>query len=208
MISKLLIMILLIWILSVSVVTYDLKKQNISSIMKIVWFLTVLYSGLFGVLIYYISGRNQISHDSNYRRSLRSTAHCFSGCGMGEILGIIIATIIGFSIISTGIFTFILAYLFGYLFNVIPLKIDGVSLRTAIEDSFYTESLSILVMEITAISIDLIISGGAGIMTPIFWIGLVISLIAGFIAAYPVNIALILSGVKQGMSSPKLDSLY
>lgn len=194
--------VLLLWSISLVILYFDIRKQEIGKVMKLVWFLTVLYSGIFGLSVYYYSGRNQIREDTDFRRSFRSTSHCFSGCGLGEITGIIISSMIGFSILVTGLFTFVLAYLFGYIFNVIPLLKSGESLKVAVEDSFYTESLSIFVMEITAISIDILISGGLGILEPMFWLGLIISLIAGFISSYPINFALIKLGIKEGMESP------
>jgi hypothetical protein len=197
---------LIIWlstvIIALSILYYDIRYQRISGIMKIVWVLTVLYSGFLGLGVYYYSGRNQIKNDSDFRRGLRSTSHCYSGCGLGEITGLVISSLIGLSLIYTAILTFSLAYVFGYSFNILPLMKDGENFVIALKDSFYTETLSIGVMEITAISVDLFISGGISILTPLFWIGLIISLSVGFVAAYPVNLILIKIGVKEGMSSP------
>jgi hypothetical protein len=37
---------------------------------------------------------------------------------------------------------------------------------------------------------------------PLFWSSLIISITAGLIAAYPVNVLLVYLGVKQGMGNP------
>jgi hypothetical protein len=63
------------------------RNQALPSLMKGVWTLVVLYSGPFGLAIYWYSGRTQISNDSLWWRGFRSTAHCYSGCGAGEVLG-------------------------------------------------------------------------------------------------------------------------
>lgn len=202
---------LLIWvivmILSESVLLYDLKKNNTQtpSLMKFVWLFTVFYSGFIGLIIYWKTGRKQISKDTIWRRGFRSVAHCYSGCGTGEAVGVIIA--VGVLALKSNILiaaaTFFFAYLFGYALTVGPLLQDGVSLKKALYDAFYTETASITVMEIVAISADIILAEGATMGDVRFWNSLIISLSLGLLAAYPVNLLLIRMGVKEGMMNPK-----
>jgi hypothetical protein len=199
-----------IWIvlvvISLGVLVYDMRKHNpgIMSFMKAVWFLTVLYSGPVGLIIYYYSGRKQIRQDSLWRRGFRSTAHCYSGCGAGEVAGVVIAA--GLLSLSTwwvaGI-TFLLAYVAGYAMTVGPLIQEGVGLKQALWDAFYSETASITVMEIVAIGTDIWLAGEATIGEPLFWSALAFSLTMGLIAAYPVNVLLVKFGVKEGMHNPK-----
>ncbi|WP_049943341.1 DUF4396 domain-containing protein [Halolamina sp.] len=72
---------------------------------------------------------------------MRSTAHCYSGCGLGEAMGVTIAA---------GIY----------------------------------------------------LAGEATIGDPVFWASLAVSLSIGFLAAYPINLALLHFGVKEGMGNP------
>ena len=58
-------------------------------------------------------------------------------------------------------------------------------------------------MELAAIGVDLWLAGRATIVEPLFWSSLVVSLTAGLVAAYPVNVMLIVLGVKEGMHSPR-----
>lgn len=58
-------------------------------------------------------------------------------------------------------------------------------------------------MEVTAIGVSLLLGRTAGIGDPLFWSSLVVSLSCGLIAAYPVNVALIRYGVKEGMMDPR-----
>jgi hypothetical protein len=67
------------------------KNAHLMPLMKLVWTLTVLYSGPLGLLIYRATGRKEIAADTLWRRSFRSVAHCYSGCGMGEIAGVVLA---------------------------------------------------------------------------------------------------------------------
>lgn len=187
-------------------VVYDLRTNNprIMSLMQWVWTLTTLYSGPLGLAVYYYSGRTQIARDSVWRRGFRSVAHCYSGCGAGEIIGLVISVgLFSLGNYGTAAVTFLLAYTFGYALTLGPLLQGGETFARAFKDTFYAETASIVVMEATAIGVDLWLGGGAGLGEPRFWSSLAISLSAGLFAAYPVNVALIHWGVKEGMMNPR-----
>ncbi|RRJ31413.1 DUF4396 domain-containing protein [Halocatena pleomorpha] len=197
---------ILLVVLSVGVLWWDIRKRNqaLPSLMKFVWTLTVLYSGPFGLAIYWYAGRTQISRDSLWRRGLRSDSHCYSGCGAGEIVGITIAQgILALSTLWVVAITFGFAYLFGYALNIGPLMQEGESFVQAAKDALLSETPSITIMEIAAITTDLLVAGTAGITSVLFWMALAFSLSIGFIAAYPVNAGLIAVGVKEGMMNPQ-----
>lgn len=185
---------------------YDLKNKNpqIMSLMKWVWGLTVLYSGPFGLAVYFYSGRKQIAHDSLWRRGFRSVAHCYSGCGAGEIIGVTIAAgILALGNWGVSIITFTLAYIAGFALTVGPLVQEGEDFNTALKDALYSETPSITVMEIVAIGTDLWLAGSAKFSDPLFWSSIIFSLTMGLLAAYPVNVLLVHWGVKEGMMNPK-----
>lgn len=184
----------------------DMSRNNrgIPPLMKGVWFFTVLYSGVIGLAGYFWSGRRQISTDSLWRRGFRSVAHCYAGCGAGEIVGVFIAA----GLMSLGqwgiaLITFVLAYVSGYALTVGPLVEDGVPLADAMKDAFTSETASITVMELTAVAVDLWVGGSSHLYDVRFWTALVVSLTAGLFAAYPVNILLVHFGVKEGMADPR-----
>ncbi|MFC6965086.1 DUF4396 domain-containing protein [Halocatena marina] len=197
---------ILLVLLSVSVLWWDIRKRNqvLPSMMKFVWTLTVLYSGPFGLAIYWYSGRTQISRDSFWRRGFRSDSHCYSGCGAGEIVGITLAQgILALSTLWVVLITFGFAYLFGYALNIGPLMQEGESFREAAKDALLSETPSITIMEIAAIGTDLLLAATVGMGSILFWMALAFSLSIGFIVAYPVNAGLITLGVKEGMMNPK-----
>ncbi|MDX1593604.1 MAG: DUF4396 domain-containing protein [Gammaproteobacteria bacterium] len=192
-------------VVSTLVVWIDLARFNPQThgLMRWVWLLTALYSGPIGLAVYYYSGRRQIARDSLWRRSFRSVAHCYSGCGAGEIIGLLLAVgVLALGNLGVSLMTFTFAYVLGFGLTVGPLMADGVPFRTAVRDSFVAETASITVMEVTAIGIDLWLSAGAGPSEPLFWTSMIFSLSAGFFAAYPVNVWLIHAGVKSGMGHP------
>lgn len=193
-------------VVCVAVLARDLRAKNghIMPLMKAVWLLTVAYSGPLGLAIYWTCGRKEIADDRLWRRSFRSVAHCYSGCGMGEIVGVVIAAgLLSLGNVGISITTFILAYVAGYTLTVGPLVQDGVAFPTALWDAVLSETPSIAVMEITAIGADLLIGGSSGVGDPLFWSALIVSLTLGLIAAYPVNLLLIHFGVKEGMMDPR-----
>ena len=113
---------------SVAAVVYDLRtNQDLASLMNVVWTLTVLYSGPLGLAVYWFAGRQQIARDSLWRRGVRSTAHCYSGCGAGEVTGVVLAAgVLALATTQTIALTFTLAYTFGMALTVGPLVQDGV----------------------------------------------------------------------------------
>lgn len=130
-------------------------------------------------------------------------SHCYSGCGTGEVLDISIAVgLFSFKTTGTVILTFASTYFVGYVLTVGPLMQEGVGLKEALWDAFYSETASITVMEIVASSVNLWLPGGAGTDDVLFWTGQAFSLTTGPIAAYPVNLALIYVGVKEGVMNP------
>lgn len=190
---------------SLAVLGWDLRTNNaaIASLMKFVWALTVLYSGPLGLAVYWYTGRSQIPHDSLWRRGFRSVAHCYSGCGAGEVFGVVLAAgILELGNLGVAAVTFACAYVAGFALTVGPLMQEGVGFGEAVADAFYSETPSITVMEIGAIGTDLWLAGGAHIGDVLFWTGLIFSLSIGLFVAYPVNVFLIHRGVKSGMQDP------
>jgi len=194
-------------VISQAILHGDLTRHNahLMPLMKFIWRLTVLYSSFIGLAIYFYSGRKEIPQDDLYRRGFRSVAHCYSGCGMGEVAGLMIA--VGLLNLSTPwvvALTFALAFAAGYALTILPLMQDGVPFSRAMRDALYSETASIAVMEIVAIGVDIWLSGDATLGEVRFWSSMLVSLSLGLLAAYPVNLLLIKQGVKAGMHSPKL----
>ena len=192
-------------VISLGVLWWDLREHNqvIGSLMKFVWTLTVAYSGPLGLAVYWYTGRTQINHDSLWKRGFRSTSHCYSGCGAGEVVGITLAQgLLGLGIVAVAGATFTFAYIFGFAMTVGPLMQDGVGFKEAMKDALWSETPSITLMEIAAIGTDLLLASEALITDVLFWLALAFSLSIGFLVAWPVNIALVSFGVKEGMSDP------
>jgi hypothetical protein len=130
------------------------------------------------------------------RLAFSATAHCLTGCAIGEVLGLVIGTILGWGNVATIALAVVLAFFFGYSLTMLPLLRSGLALATVLPIAFAADTLSITIMEIVDNLIILIIPGAmeAGLTSLLFWGSLAFALAVAFVAAFPVNRYLIVRG--------------
>ncbi len=130
------------------------------------------------------------------RLAFSATAHCLTGCAIGEVLGMIIGTALGWGNFATIALAIVLAFFFGYSLTMLPLLRSGMALATVLPLAFASDTLSITVMEIVDNLILLVIPGAmeAGLTSLLFWGSLAFALAVAFVAAFPVNRYLISRG--------------
>jgi Domain of unknown function (DUF4396) len=130
------------------------------------------------------------------RVAFSATAHCLTGCAIGEVLGLVIGTILGWDNVATIALAVVLAFFFGYSLTMLPLLRSGLALATVLPIAFAADTLSITVMEIVDNLILLIIPGAmeAGLTSLLFWGSLAFALAVAFMAAFPLNRWLIARG--------------
>ena len=136
------------------------------------------------------------SGSSLNRVAFSATAHCLTGCAIGEVLGLVIGTILGWGNAATIVLAVVLAFFFGYSLTMLPLLRSGLALATVLPLAFASDTLSITIMEIVDNLIVLVIPGAmdAGLGSLLFWGSLVFALAVAFVAAFPVNRWLIARG--------------
>jgi hypothetical protein len=130
------------------------------------------------------------------RLAFSATAHCLTGCAIGEVLGMVIGTALGWGNVATIALAVLLAFLFGYALTVIPLLRSGLALRSVLGLALASDTASITIMEIVDNAIMIAIPGAmdAGLSSPLFWGSLTFALVIAGIAAFPVNRWLIARG--------------
>ena len=130
------------------------------------------------------------------RLALGATAHCLTGCAIGEVLGVAIGTALGWGNLATIVLAVGLAFLFGYSLTMVPLLRAGLAVATAVPLALASDTLSIAVMEIVDNGVLLLVPGAmeAGLDEPLFWGSLAVALAVAFVAAFPVNRWLIARG--------------
>ena len=130
------------------------------------------------------------------RLAFSATAHCLTGCAIGEVLGMVIGTALGWGNLATIALAVVLAFFFGYSLTMLPLLRSGLALATVLPLAFASDTLSITIMEIVDNLIMLLIPGAmeAGLGSLLFWGSLAFALAVAFVAAFPVNRYLIARG--------------
>ena len=141
---------------------------------------------------------HQHAHDqgSLNRVAFSATAHCLTGCAIGEVLGVMIGTALGWGNLETILLAIALAFLFGYSLTMLPLLRAGLAFAAAVPLALASDTLSIAVMELVDNAILLVVPGAmeAGLDTALFWASLAFALLIAGICAYPVNRYLIARG--------------
>lgn len=138
-----------------------------------------------------------MSHGSGLNSMAASaTLHCLTGCAIGEILGLMIGTAAGLSNFATIVISIALAFVFGFSLSSLPLLNAGLTIGATLSVVVAADTLSITTMEIVDNITMAVIPGAmnAGLVNPLFWIGMAISLTIAFAAAYPVNRYLLTKG--------------
>ncbi len=130
------------------------------------------------------------------RLAFSATAHCLTGCAIGEVLGMIIGTALGWGNFATIALAIVLAFFFGYSLTMLPLLRSGMALAAVLPLAFASDTLSITIMEIVDNLVLLVIPGAmeAGLTSLLFWGSLAFALAVAFVAAFPVNRYLISRG--------------
>jgi Domain of unknown function (DUF4396) len=130
------------------------------------------------------------------RLAFQATAHCLTGCAIGEILGLVIATALGWGDIASIALAVALAFTFGYALTLIPVLRAGIPRRRAVRLAVASDTLSITTMELVDNAFILLVPGAmaAGLGDSLFWLSLGASLVIAFVATFPVNRWLIARG--------------
>jgi hypothetical protein len=134
--------------------------------------------------------------ESLTRSAVRATAHCLTGCAIGEVLGMVIATTLEWGNAASIAISVLLAFFFGYLLTLGPILRAGVPFRRAAGLTVASDTISIATMEVVDNAFILIVPGAlaAGLSDSLFWWSLLLSLAIAFVVAVPVNRSLIARG--------------
>ena len=126
----------------------------------------------------------------------RATAHCLTGCAIGEVLGMVLATWWGWANGPSIVLATVLAFAFGYGLTMRSVRTAGLTLGTAFRVALAADTVSILIMELMDNLVVLTVPGAldAGLTDLLFWASLAASLVVAFVVTVPVNKAMIARG--------------
>lgn len=128
-----------------------------------------------------------------------ATLHCLLGCGLGDVVGVALGTAMGWSNPAMNLLSIVLGVLGGFGLGIRPWLKAGYSLGRAARRVLATEGISIGVMEAVMVgvqsSLPIVAHGHLG--SPLFWVGMALALLAGFVVTWPVNYWLVRQGVRH-----------
>lgn len=128
--------------------------------------------------------------DNSVITSAQATLHCLVGCAIGEFTGLAIGVSAGLGPWPTMALATVLAYLSGMTLGLVPvMRRRNKRFIEALRIIWIGEVISIGVMELVMNTVDYHVGGvqAGSIFEPVFWVGLIAALPAGFLAAWPVN---------------------
>ncbi|MBA5223778.1 DUF4396 domain-containing protein [Streptomyces griseoaurantiacus] len=126
---------------------------------------------------------------SDWGTAARATAHCLTGCALGEVAGMVIGTAAGLHNAATVVLSIALAFVFGYALTMRGVLRAGLPLRRAAKLALAADTVSIAVMELIDNTVMVGVPGAmtAGLSDPLFWGALAFSLVLAFLVTLPVN---------------------
>lgn len=137
---------------------------------------------------------------ADWASAARLTRHCLTGCAIGEWLGLAIGVSLGWTTAYTIALAVTLAFVFGFALTLIPMLRRGLRFGQALRIVWLGELVSIAVMELVMNVVDYQLGGmgpGMSLRHPQYWLAFGVAAVAGYLAALPVNYALLRRNLKN-----------
>ena len=207
--------VMLLWFvlaaLSLLFVAVDIRTTPESPVLKWGFVLLTAYTGVVGAFLYVLGCREPLPglHERyiavRWRQTLGSTMHCVAGDGVGILVGAVLASLLGVTGISEMVLEYILGFAFGWtIFQALFMRdMAGGSYSRALTSTFAPELLSMNFLMAgmlpTMMALRRYIASADDPTTPNFWFVMSMSLLVGFVVAYPINWWLVANHLKHGM---------
>ncbi|MGE0600421.1 MAG: DUF4396 domain-containing protein [Dehalococcoidia bacterium] len=190
------------------------NQPKMMPIMRLVWPITCLWSGLLGLAAYWWVGRGLMSTPREERPERVTTAvaasHCGSGCTAGDFAAESVAAVFplvlfGHAIFGTWVMDFVAALVLGIAFQYasIPAK-RAPSRGRRLLHAVQADAASLTAWQVgmygwMAIVVFVIAGHELSTADPVFWFSMQAAMVAGFCTSYPVNVWLLRKGIKEPM---------
>jgi hypothetical protein len=202
------------------VIVLDIFKghRQAMPIMNWVWPITGLWAGPLGLWAYFRLGRSSGAQTSttpktnkkygepSWQQIAVGDLHCAAGCTIGDFAGewIVFLTLAGRVLWSDYLLDFVLAYAAGIVFQyfaIAPMKhLHG---WRGILAAIKADSVSLIAFEVGMFAwmafTHVIFTKPLAPTEPVYWFMMQIAMGIGFITAYPANLWLIDTGLKERM---------
>jgi len=123
------------------------------------------------------------------RMATTATAHCLTGCAIGEVLGMVLATWWGWGDFASILLAVVLAFFFGYSLTMLPLLRSDMVFTAAVPIALAADTISITAMEIVDNAVLVLYPGAldAHLGDVLFWGALGFALAVAFVITLPIN---------------------
>jgi manganese oxidase len=198
--------------LSVLYVAVDSRNNPEATVMKWGWLLVTLYMGPIAAGLYILADKEPRpgTHEQFVRplwkQGIGSTIHCVAGDATGIILAATVTAILGFPMWVDLIVEYVAGFAFGlFIFQSLFMKdMFGDSYLRSLRHSFMPEwlSMNMMMAGMVFVMVPLMMGRDMRAMEPnqlVYWWTMSLGVIAGFFAAYPVNLWLVWAGLKHGL---------
>jgi hypothetical protein len=224
-------------VLALAVVVDELRRPQMMWIMNVVWPVTVLYGTVFGLWLYLRFGRASApmakmgaAHPAGHHHAEKpfaarvaiSTAHCGSGCTVGDLIAEWLAffvpaialwfgyqSLFGEKMFAVWILDYIFAFVVGIMFQYFAIKPMGnLTAGQALVAALKADSISLTAWQIgmygfMAIAAFAIWRPLFGLRLQVdsveFWFMMQLAMLCGFLTSYPANWWLVRIGIKEAM---------
>jgi hypothetical protein len=207
--------VMLLWFLlaalSLLFVAVDIRSTPESPVMKWGFVLLTAYTGVIGAFLYVLGCREPLpgTHEqytaAQWWQTLGSTMHCVAGDGVGILAGAVLSSVLGIAGPAEMVLEYVLGFGFGWtIFQALFMRdMAGGSYLQALKGTFMSELLSMNLLMAGMIPTMMIlrrhVAAADNPLTPNFWFVMSMSLLVGFIIAYPMNWWLVANHLKHGM---------
>jgi len=197
--------------LSLAFVGIDIRTTPEATVLKWAFVILVAFTGPVGAFFYVLGCREPLpgTHEAyvsaRWRQVLGSTMHCAAGDGLGIVAGAAIGSFFHVSPATDFVLEYGLGFGFGWAyFQAFAMRnMAGGSYIRSLQSTFLPELLSMNLlmagMEPTMRLLMSSLEGAGDPLRPAFWFVMSMSLMVGFMLAYPMNWWLVNKGMKHGM---------
>ena len=139
------------------------------------------------------------AHGGGWRGAASVTLHCLTGCAIGELAGLAIGVSLGWPPRLTVSLAVALSFLSGFALTLIPMLRRGFGFADSFRTVWLGEVISISVMELVMNLVDYQMGGmrGVSLASARYWEAFAMALVAGFLAAWPVNAWMLSRNMKR-----------
>ena len=204
---------MLLWFLltglSVLYVAIDIWSTPESKVLKWGFVLLTAYTGPLGAFLYVLSCREPLPglHERyiavRWRQVVGSTMHCVAGDGVGILAGAVLASVMQLTGVLDVALEYALGFGFGWtIFQALFMRGED-GYKAALRITFFPELLSMNVLMAAMVPTMMVammhLPHARDPAGATFWFVMSMSLLVGFVAAYPMNWWLVSRHLKHGM---------